>query len=40
MRKYKPSGRDIVSYLLGIASLLIIAFYVIRYILQNVPAAP
>ncbi|WP_281191761.1 hypothetical protein [Paenibacillus borealis] len=40
MRKYKRSGRDIVSFLLGFASVLIIAFFVIRYLLQNVSFRP
>ncbi|WNS45131.1 hypothetical protein [Paenibacillus sp. MMS20-IR301] len=40
MRKYKRSGRDIVSFLLGFASISIIAFFVIRYILQTVSFAP
>jgi hypothetical protein len=35
MSKYKRSGRDMVSFLLGFGSVLIIAFFVIRYILQN-----
>lgn len=40
MRQHKRSGKDIVSFLLGFASVLIIAFFVIRYILQNVSFAP
>lgn len=40
MRRYKRSGRDLVSLLLGVFSILIIAFYVIRYLLQTVSFAP
>lgn len=40
MGKFKPSDRAIVSFLLGLASLFIIAFFVIRYIIQNVSFAP
>ncbi len=36
MSKSKHSDQTIVSFLLGLASLLIIAFFVIRYIIQNI----
>jgi hypothetical protein len=40
MSKYRRSDKIIVSILVGWASLFIIAFFVIRYIVQNVSFAP
>ena len=40
MRKYNRSAKDIVSFLLGLVSVIIIIFFVVRYILQNVSFAP
>ncbi|WP_275100939.1 hypothetical protein [Paenibacillus sp. PK3_47] len=40
MSKYRRSDKVIVSTLLTVASLFIIAFYVIRYIVQNYSFAP
>lgn len=40
MRRTKRSGREIVSFLLSTFSILIIAFFVIRYVLQTVSFAP
>ncbi|WP_256701823.1 MULTISPECIES: hypothetical protein [Paenibacillus] len=40
MSKSKRSDQAIVSLLLGLASSLIIAFFVIRYIIQHVSFAP
>lgn len=40
MSKYRRSDKFIISTLVGLASCLIIAFYVIRYIVQNVSFAP
>ncbi|WP_405113389.1 hypothetical protein MHH28_07045 [Paenibacillus sp. FSL K6-1217] len=40
MRRVQRSGKDLVSVLLGVFSILIIAFFVIRYVLQTVSFAP
>lgn len=40
MSKLTRSDKAIVSFLLGFASVFIIAFFVIRYIVQNVSFAP
>lgn len=40
MDKFRRSDKVIVSTLLTVASLFIIAFFVIRYIVQNYSFAP
>ncbi|MEK3793374.1 hypothetical protein MKX42_16710 [Paenibacillus sp. FSL R7-0204] len=40
MRRTKRSGREIVSFLLSAFSIMIIAFFIIRYVLQTVSFAP